>query len=118
MTRKAIGDRVPIRRGRRIRVFSFEQITGEGAAPAEGSLSGTLTFDATSLTTKKKQRDKHLRTSDFFDTENHPMVVLTVTEATALTIVRWSTRALWRQLGTSSRSSSRGVTRAGVRPQL
>lgn len=61
MTRKAIGDRAPIRRGRRIRLFSFEQITGEGAAPAEGSLSGTLTFDATSLTTKNKQRDKHLR---------------------------------------------------------
>jgi polyisoprenoid-binding protein YceI len=43
-----------------------------------------LTFDARSLTTKNKQRDKHLRSADFFDTENHPMVVLTVTETTAL----------------------------------
>jgi polyisoprenoid-binding protein YceI len=62
----------------------FEQIAGEGAATAEGSLTGTLSFDATSLTTKNKQRDKHLRSSDFFDTENHPMVVLIVTETTAL----------------------------------
>jgi polyisoprenoid-binding protein YceI len=62
----------------------FEQIAGEGAATAEGSLTGTLTFDARSLTTKNKQRDKHLRSADFFDTENHPMVVLTVTETTAL----------------------------------
>ena len=47
-------------------------------------MTGTLSFDATSLTTKNKQRDKHLRSSDFFDTENHPMVVLTVTETTVL----------------------------------
>jgi polyisoprenoid-binding protein YceI len=43
-----------------------------------------MSFDATSLTTKNKQRDKHLRSADFFDVENHPMVVLTVTEAKPL----------------------------------
>ena len=62
----------------------FEQIAGEGAATAEAGLTGTMSFDATSLTTKNKQRDKHLRSADFFDTEHHPMVVLTVTEATPL----------------------------------
>jgi len=41
----------------------------------------SVSFDATSLTTKNKQRDNHLRSADFFDIENHPMVVLTVTEA-------------------------------------
>ena len=62
----------------------FEQIAGEGPATAEGSLAGTLSFEATPMTTKNKQRDKHLRSSDFSDTQNHPMVVLTVTETTAL----------------------------------
>ena len=44
----------------------------------------SVSFDATSLTTKNKQRDNHLRSADFFDIENHPMVVLTVTEAKPL----------------------------------
>jgi polyisoprenoid-binding protein YceI len=43
-----------------------------------------LSFDATSLTTKNTQRDRHLRSADLFDVENHPMVVLTVTEAKPL----------------------------------
>ena len=62
----------------------FEQIAGEGSIATGGALTGTLSFDATSLTTKNAQRDKHLRSADFFDIENHPMVVLTVSEATPL----------------------------------
>lgn len=33
-----------------------------------------LTIDAASLTTKNNMRDKHLRSGDFFDVENHPQV--------------------------------------------
>jgi polyisoprenoid-binding protein YceI len=33
-----------------------------------------LTIDADSLDTNNKLRDKHLRSRDFFDTENHPQV--------------------------------------------
>jgi polyisoprenoid-binding protein YceI len=62
----------------------FERIAGEGSATQTGALTGTLSFDATSLTTKNKQRDNHLRSADFFDIGNHPMVVLTVTEAKPL----------------------------------
>jgi polyisoprenoid-binding protein YceI len=60
----------------------FERIAGEGSVAPGGDVTGTLSFEATSLTTKNKQRDKHLRSADFFDTENHPKVVLTVVEAT------------------------------------
>jgi polyisoprenoid-binding protein YceI len=59
----------------------FERVAGEGSVTESGVLTGTLSVDATSLTTKNKQRDKHLRSADFFDIEHHPMVVLTVTEA-------------------------------------
>jgi polyisoprenoid-binding protein YceI len=62
----------------------FEQLAGEGSVTADENLTGTLSLDATSLTTKNKQRDRHLRSADFFDIENHPMVVLTVTEAKPL----------------------------------
>ena len=34
----------------------------------------TLTIEADSLDTKHKQRDKHLRSKDFFDVEHHPQV--------------------------------------------
>ena len=33
-----------------------------------------LTIDAASLHTRSAKRDKHLRSADFFDTQNHPEV--------------------------------------------
>ncbi len=61
---------------------TFEQLEGAGTVAPDGSLSGRLTMQSGSLTTKNKQRDKHLRSADFFDAEHHPTVVLSVTEAT------------------------------------
>jgi polyisoprenoid-binding protein YceI len=59
----------------------FDAITGEATIDGTGATTGQLTFDADSLNTKNKQRDKHLRSADFFHVERHPSVVLTVTEA-------------------------------------
>ena len=58
---------------------SFGQITGEGIVGADGTITGRLVMDAESLSTRNKQRDKHLRSADFFNTEHHREVVLTVT---------------------------------------
>ena len=60
---------------------SFEQVEGSGTVGPDGSVSGQLTIRADSLNTRNKQRDKHLRSADFFDAEHHPDAVLTVTSA-------------------------------------
>jgi polyisoprenoid-binding protein YceI len=59
----------------------FERMDGEGTAGPGQTVAGKLVIDATSLNTKNKKRDAHLRSADFFDAEKHPQVVLTVTKA-------------------------------------
>jgi len=60
----------------------FGQISGEGTVAPGGTVTGQLVIDAASLTTGNKQRDKHLRSADFFDVAKHPRVVLSVQRAT------------------------------------
>jgi polyisoprenoid-binding protein YceI len=42
------------------------------ASPEQSSVN--LTIQATSIDTAEQDRDKHLRTADFFDVENHPAI--------------------------------------------
>ena len=60
---------------------TFERMTGKATVGPDGAVTGQISFDARSLNTKNKQRDKHLRSADFFNTDNHPHAVLTVTSA-------------------------------------
>ena len=50
----------------------FHQVTGDGTVTAAGDVTGTITVAAGSIDTKNKQRDKHLRSADFFDIATHP----------------------------------------------
>ena len=59
----------------------FERLEGEASAGQDGTVTGLLVIDAASLNTKNKQRDKHLLSTDFFDVQHHPRVVLTVRRA-------------------------------------
>jgi polyisoprenoid-binding protein YceI len=59
----------------------FDQVDGEGAVGPDGTVTGQLVIAAASLNTKNKQRDKHLRSADFFDAGQHPRVVVTVQQA-------------------------------------
>lgn len=58
----------------------FERLQGEATIASDGTVSGTITIDASSVNSKQKRRDKHLRSADFFDAEQHPTVTITVEE--------------------------------------
>ncbi len=62
---------------------SFSQVTGEGSVGPDGTVTGQVCIEASSLGTGNKKRDEHLRSADFFDAEHHPQVVVTVTAARA-----------------------------------
>lgn len=50
----------------------FRQVSGHGTVTEAGDVSGAITIGAESVDTKNPQRDKHLRSADFFDVANHP----------------------------------------------
>ena len=55
---------------------------GSGVVGADGSVTGTLVLDPTTIDTKMKKRDAHLLTADFFDVATYPTFVLNVSGAT------------------------------------
>jgi len=57
---------------------SFKEFDGTiviGETPEQSSVTATVT--AASVTTNQDQRDEHLRSADFFETDAHPQFVLT-----------------------------------------
>lgn len=60
---------------------TFDRMTGKAAVGPDGTITGSITFDAASVNSKNKQRDKHLRSADFFHAEEHPEAILSVTSA-------------------------------------
>lgn len=61
---------------------TFSSVSGTGTVGDDGAISGTLVIGAASLDTRQKQRDKHLRSADFFNAEEYPDITVTVTSAT------------------------------------
>ncbi len=54
---------------------SFGQLSGEGAVSETGEVSGEIRVGSASIDTKVKKRDTHLRSADFFDSDNHPHII-------------------------------------------
>jgi polyisoprenoid-binding protein YceI len=60
----------------------FAVVSGHGVVTADGSASGVLVVTAESVDTKNPQRDKHLRSADFFDVAHHPEITFAVDSVT------------------------------------
>jgi YceI-like domain len=53
----------------------FRQVAGNGTVSADGEVSGAVTVAAASIDTKNARRDRHLRSADFFDSDNPPNII-------------------------------------------
>jgi polyisoprenoid-binding protein YceI len=56
----------------------FREVTGKGTVSPTGEVSGAITVAAASVDTRNPKRDGHLRSADFFDSDNHPHITFTV----------------------------------------
>ena len=55
----------------------FREISGSGTVSPDGTATGTLLVAAASIDTQNTKRDTHLRSADFFDSDNHPGISFT-----------------------------------------
>jgi polyisoprenoid-binding protein YceI len=60
---------------------TLRPVAGEATVSTDGGVTGRIGFDTRSLDTGHKKRDEHLRSADFFHTDEHPQAVLTVSSA-------------------------------------
>jgi polyisoprenoid-binding protein YceI len=60
---------------------TFGPVSGSGTVGEDGAVSGQIVIDVTSLNSKNKRRDDHLRSADFFNAEKYPNITVTVTSA-------------------------------------
>lgn len=62
----------------------FTQAAGEATVDAGGAVAVHVEIDVASLDTKHGQRDKHLRSEDFFHVAQHPTVTFVSRQVTSL----------------------------------
>jgi polyisoprenoid-binding protein YceI len=60
---------------------TFKAAEGSGSLDGNGNLFGRFVIDATSVDTKNRKRDDHLRGSDFFEEDIYPTFIYTATGA-------------------------------------
>jgi polyisoprenoid-binding protein YceI len=61
---------------------TFSALSGTGIVGDQGAITGELVVNATSIDTRNKRRDKHLRGADFFDVSKYPTLTFTASEVT------------------------------------
>ena len=59
---------------------TFSAMSGSGVVGDQGAIAGELVVDATSIDTKNKRRDKHLRGADFFEVSKYPTFSFSASE--------------------------------------
>ena len=55
----------------------FREVSGGGTVSPDGTATGTFLVAAASIDTQNTKRDTHLRSADFFDSDNHPDISFT-----------------------------------------
>jgi len=55
----------------------FREVSGSGTVAPDGKATGTFQVAAASIDTRHAKRDTHLRSADFFDSDNHPDITFT-----------------------------------------
>ena len=55
----------------------FREVSGSGTVSPDGKATGTFLVAAASIDTQNTKRDTHLRSADFFDSDNHPDISFT-----------------------------------------
>ncbi len=92
----------------------FTDISGSGSVTADGAIKGRVDIKAASLRTGIGMRDKHLRSPDFFDTDNHPDITVEVTGPQSATLtIRGTTLPL--PLHTTIARVDAGTVRVTIR---
>ncbi len=60
---------------------TFGDLAGQAEIAADGSARGRLQIGAASLDTGNARRDKHLRSADFFNADEHPYIIAVLQRA-------------------------------------
>ena len=55
----------------------FREVSGSGTVSPDGKATGKILVAAASIDTQNTKRDTHLRSADFFDSDNHPDISFT-----------------------------------------
>jgi polyisoprenoid-binding protein YceI len=61
---------------------TMKAVEGSGIVSEDQGVSGTLVIDASSISTKNKRRDEHLRSADFFEVVKYPTLTYSVSGVT------------------------------------
>jgi len=61
----------------------FREVSGSGTVSPDGTATGTILVAAASIDTQNTKRDTHLRSADFFDSDNHPDISFTADDIRA-----------------------------------
>jgi polyisoprenoid-binding protein YceI len=55
----------------------FREVTGKGTVSGDGTVNGSVTIASASIDTKNARRDTHLRSADFFNSDDNPDITFT-----------------------------------------
>ncbi|MGC1239819.1 MAG: YceI family protein [Acidimicrobiales bacterium] len=64
---------------------TFGELAGSATVAADGGVTGRLEVKSSSINTKMKKRDAHLRSDDFFASDRFPDIVFEIDQVTSTT---------------------------------